>query len=251
MKRISVFAAACAVLLAGRAAAAPPAGKVTVQRVQSPSVLASEATRKALRQHERELLDCYAQEMTGAHEPTATVTLGWTLRTTGAIQAAKAEFSGARSDDASFAFLSCVKGLLAGWNLGKIDASAPVEVELRFSGAAGPRPADAAAREGAIDKEALRKILNANFDQIRGCYEQELALDHGLDGKVTLRWVVREDGSVARVEVDETGTTLRNRKVEQCMMARVAGWKFPRPRGGATATIVNPWTFSSQVQTVE
>lgn len=239
---------------AGPRAAAPsdaPAGAatVTIIAVKSPSAAAAAATRAALRQRERELLACYDQELAGDPEPATRVTLSWTLRANGSVSAPKAEFPDPRLDDAAFAFLGCLQERLARWTFGKPGAgSAPVEVGLTFHAASGSQPAKGTPLVGSIGQDALRRVLDEHSGEITACYQRELAVDKGLEGKVKLKWAVQADGSVKDVRVDEAGTTLPNRKAIECMASRVAGWRFPPPRDGAIAVITNAWTLRTQLQ---
>lgn len=233
----------------GASAGAPAVtATVSVSRVSAAGRLA-EATRALLRQRERELLACYRQELSDDREPTTRVSLSWTLRANGSIATPKAEFPDPRADDAGFAFLACLKERAAGWRYREPVAGAPVEVGLTFSRQGGkPAAPPATAMVGSISREELGQVLQAHAGEISQCYEQALALDGTLEGKVKLRWTVRSDGVVADVKVDEAGTTLASHDAVQCMVARVGAWRFPSPKGGAIAVITNAWTLRTQAQ---
>ncbi len=225
-------------------AADAPAPRVSVRYVKSPMRAVVDAARASLQERRPELLACYQQSLAKDADPEATVTLSFNLRASGAVSMAKAEFFEPREDAAGDRLLECLTARAGRWTFPAPEGgAAPVSVGLTFStrpGAAGDEPAPAA---GAIDKEALKKVLQAHAADVQRCYEQELAQDKLLEGKVTLRWTVQPDGSVAGVSVDEDGTTLRNRKVHDCMLAGVAAWRFPKPRGGGAVEIKNLWTL--------
>jgi hypothetical protein len=94
---------------------------------------------------------------------------------------------------------------------------------------------------GSIDKELIRKVIQEHASQIRYCYEQELALNPRLQGKVSIRWIIEADGSATAAEVDGGATTLENGKIHECMMSRIQSWQFPKPKGGGQAVITYPW----------
>ncbi len=98
---------------------------------------------------------------------------------------------------------------------------------------------------GSIDKELVRKVIQDHAAQIRYCYEQELAVNPRLQGKVSIKWVINGDGSASSPQVDHSGTTLENGKVHECMMARITSWQFPKPKGGGIAVITYPWILRS------
>jgi hypothetical protein len=98
---------------------------------------------------------------------------------------------------------------------------------------------------GSIDKELVRKVIQEHAAQIRYCYEQQLALNPKLSGKVSIKWIINADGSAAGAQVDGASTTLQDAKVHQCMMARIVSWEFPKPKGGGMAVITYPWILRS------
>jgi hypothetical protein len=98
---------------------------------------------------------------------------------------------------------------------------------------------------GSVDKELVRKVIQEHAAQIRYCYEQQLALNPKLSGKVSVKWVINGDGSASSAQIDASATTLNDPKVHQCMMARITSWEFPKPKGGGIAVITYPWILRS------
>ena len=90
-----------------------------------------------------------------------------------------------------------------------------------------------------MDKELVRKVIQEHAAQIRYCYEQELALNPKLSGKVSIKWQINADGSASLAMVDQGATTLQNANVHKCMIARITSWEFPKPKGGGVAIITN------------
>jgi hypothetical protein len=97
---------------------------------------------------------------------------------------------------------------------------------------------------GSIDKELVRRVIQEHAAQIRFCYEEQLAVNPKLAGKVVVKWIINADGSASGAQVD-SGTTLADDKVQQCMMARIVSWEFPKPKGGGIAVITYPWILRS------
>jgi hypothetical protein len=98
---------------------------------------------------------------------------------------------------------------------------------------------------GSVDKELVRKVIQEHAAQIRYCYEQELALNPKLSGKVSIKWQINGDGSASMAMVDQGATTLQSGNVHKCMMARIVSWEFPKPKGGGVAIITYPWILRS------
>jgi len=94
---------------------------------------------------------------------------------------------------------------------------------------------------GSIDKELIRAVIREHAAQIRFCYEEQLAVNPKLAGKVIIKWTIDADGNASNASVDGAGTSLADDKVHQCMMARIVSWQFPKPKGGGIAVITYPW----------
>jgi hypothetical protein len=102
---------------------------------------------------------------------------------------------------------------------------------------------------GSIDKELIRKVIQEHAAQIRYCYEQELALNPRLQGKISIKWIIQGEGNATDAQVEPSATTLENGKIHECMMARIQSWQFPKPKGGGVAVITYPWIFRASGNT--
>ncbi|HUB09936.1 MAG TPA: adventurous gliding motility protein GltG [Myxococcales bacterium] len=93
--------------------------------------------------------------------------------------------------------------------------------------------------EGSLDKELIRRVIHQHRNQVRFCYESELVRHQGLNGKVTVKFIISANGSVQRASVDQT--TLGNATVESCIVSRVYQWQFPKPKGGGIVVVNYPF----------
>src|SRR5512133_66620 len=98
---------------------------------------------------------------------------------------------------------------------------------------------------GSIDKELVRKVIQDHAAQIRYCYEQQLAVNPRLQGKVSIKWIINAEGAASSAQIDGSATSLEDAKVHECMMARITSWAFPKPKGGGIAVITYPWILRS------
>ncbi|KYF50748.1 hypothetical protein BE08_40205 [Sorangium cellulosum] len=66
-------------------------------------------------------------------------------------------------------------------------------------------------------------LLATREEQIRACYDAELARNPGAEGKVTVSFLVLEDsGRLTDVVVDEDGTTA-SKEVSSCVVESIDG----------------------------
>lgn len=97
---------------------------------------------------------------------------------------------------------------------------------------------------GTIDREAIRRVVQANIKAIQFCYETALQRDKDLYGKLVLEWDIAERGRVTRAVVKSS--TLSNNQVATCIINRLKTWTFPEPPPNQIAVVAYPFVFSSQ-----
>lgn len=91
---------------------------------------------------------------------------------------------------------------------------------------------------GSIDKEVIRRVVRANVNQIRQCYEATLLNNPGIGGTLKTKWTIRSDGSVG--DVSASGI---HADVEACVVTKIETWKFPAPAGGGSVVISYPFVL--------
>ncbi|MBI2378293.1 MAG: AgmX/PglI C-terminal domain-containing protein [Deltaproteobacteria bacterium] len=97
--------------------------------------------------------------------------------------------------------------------------------------------------EGSLDKELIRRVIEAHKAQIRYCYEKELVRSPGLFGKINVQWVITADGGVRDAEVKDS--TMQSDEVGRCICAKIRTWEFPKPKGGGTVLVKYPFVFKT------
>lgn len=97
---------------------------------------------------------------------------------------------------------------------------------------------------GGIDKDAIRKVILANYRTIQNCYNLALNRSPDLYGKLVIQWQIGEKGRVLSAKVKEDN--LGNPAVGQCLIERLKTWTFPDPPSDVIADVVYPFVFSAQ-----
>jgi outer membrane biosynthesis protein TonB len=97
---------------------------------------------------------------------------------------------------------------------------------------------------GSIDKEAIRRVVQANIKQIRACYERGLNKDPSLYGKLVIQWTIGAGGVVTAAGIKSS--TIESAEVASCAVARLRSWKFPEPPAGEVADVSYPFVFQAQ-----
>jgi TonB family protein len=96
---------------------------------------------------------------------------------------------------------------------------------------------------GSLDKELIRQVIRRNIGQIRFCYESLLNRYPKLAGKVPVKFVITESGTVASSQA--TGSTSGNAELDSCVAGRVRTFQFPKPKGGGVVLVTYPFIFKA------
>ena len=94
---------------------------------------------------------------------------------------------------------------------------------------------------GSMDPELIRRVVRSHHDQLKYCYDNALTKNPKLTGKVSVRWIIREDGTVASSNV--VSSTSGTPELDHCIAGRVLLWIFPKPKGGGVAVVTYPFVF--------
>lgn len=96
---------------------------------------------------------------------------------------------------------------------------------------------------GTIDREAIRRVIQANLRVIRTCYERQLNRNPDLFGKIVITWEIGEQGRVVTAHASKN--ELGNKAVADCVVDRLKTWRFPEPPGGQQVEVSYPFFFSN------
>jgi hypothetical protein len=94
---------------------------------------------------------------------------------------------------------------------------------------------------GSMDPELIRRVVRSHHDQLKYCYDNALTKNPKLTGKVSVRWIITEAGTVASSNV--VNSTTNTPDLDRCIAGRVLTWIFPKPKGGGVAVVTYPFVF--------
>lgn len=97
--------------------------------------------------------------------------------------------------------------------------------------------------QGSMDPDVIRRILRDNIPFFRSCYQKELDRRSGRDVSGTIRMIftIGASGHVSRAGID--GRSNFPPRVKRCVIGVLKGIKFPRPLGGGTVDVKQPFNF--------
>ena len=101
-----------------------------------------------------------------------------------------------------------------------------------------PRIGQSIARFG---ERFLKRVFTAA--EIRYCQETASLYHPNLEGKLIVQFGITPNGTVEKLSVQSS--TLQDKTLEECIMKRLATWKFPKPKGGVHVNVSYPLIFKN------
>jgi hypothetical protein len=95
-------------------------------------------------------------------------------------------------------------------------------------------------KEGLMSEE-IQSRVRGSFGEVRTCYEELLGRDRKAEGKLVLSFVIAADGKVSEASMTE-GTTLEDRKLQECVLGHARKLTFPAV--GKSTTVTYPIAMS-------
>jgi TonB family protein len=95
--------------------------------------------------------------------------------------------------------------------------------------------------QGSLDKDIIRRIVRAHINEVRYCYNQGLARDPNLKGRVSIEFVIDAKGKITSANVQES--TMSDATVAACIAKQMMKWTFPKPEGGGIVKVVYPFVL--------
>ena len=95
---------------------------------------------------------------------------------------------------------------------------------------------------GRLMPESVQRVVRQSFGRLRACYEAGLRRDPGLEGRVSVKFVIDREGAVT-MAMPWADTTLPDQTVARCVAKAYEAMEFPKPEGGIV-TVVYPVVFT-------
>ena len=124
--------------------------------------------------------------------------------------------------------------------------SEPTTPGLQFDPAEDPVAEDAIATPtmGSLDRSIISGKVKEVLSDIKTCYDEGLAEQPDLTGRVVVEMVIGKDGLVSSAESDPKKTTLDSAEVIDCVAGTIAQLEFSPPEGDGIVLVVYPFAFA-------
>lgn len=91
--------------------------------------------------------------------------------------------------------------------------------------------------------EVIQKIVQDNRKSVRSCYDKAKKDLPGLEGTLTIHFVLDPEGAVKKAEVNLERSQIKNAELGECAIKELKKMKFPPSSRGMESTINYPFNF--------
>jgi hypothetical protein len=117
-----------------------------------------------------------------------------------------------------------------------VDAGGPPPVAPPADGASPIDP-------GSLPKSAIQGVFRAHAGELRDCYERQLSHNPRLAGRLTVAVTIDGRGAVKEAAAENDGNTLRDPRVQECLLKNLRKWTFPEAADGEDVYVRYPLDF--------
>ncbi|HSO30938.1 MAG TPA: AgmX/PglI C-terminal domain-containing protein [Labilithrix sp.] len=123
----------------------------------------------------------------------------------------------------------------------KLGSSTHTEVETKGDG--GPKAGPGHAQEPGRSRQDIQTIIMARRDEARACYDKGLKDHPGIEGDLTVKWVIDPAGKVTDASVDTSKSTISEPGVGTCIVEIIKKVTFAPSKGGFETRANYPFNF--------
>ncbi|MHB8874076.1 MAG: AgmX/PglI C-terminal domain-containing protein [Myxococcaceae bacterium] len=97
-----------------------------------------------------------------------------------------------------------------------------------------------------FSQESIKAVIAYHQPQIQACYEETLASrEKVMEGKLATRFTITGEGMVKDAKIEKKGTTLKEPKLHECVVAVLSTMTFPKPVDGRDHPIEFPFNLKA------
>jgi outer membrane biosynthesis protein TonB len=97
--------------------------------------------------------------------------------------------------------------------------------------------------EEGLTKDEVGAVIHQHMSEIRYCYESAMLRTPDLEGKLIVDFTIGANGTVKSTAAKSS--TLADPRLDDCILRRLATWKFPQPKGGIDVAVMYPFIFKT------
>jgi hypothetical protein len=94
--------------------------------------------------------------------------------------------------------------------------------------------------------DSIKQVVLSYQPQIQACYEETLASkDKAVEGTLKTAFAITGDGLVTGAKIDKKGSSLKDARLHDCVVAVLSTMQFPAPPDGKNVPIEFPFNLKA------
>ncbi|MBX3185979.1 MAG: AgmX/PglI C-terminal domain-containing protein [Labilithrix sp.] len=114
--------------------------------------------------------------------------------------------------------------------------------EIETKGEGGPKPGGPSSEPGRR-REDIQTIILSRRDEARACYDKALKDHPGIEGDLTVKWVIDPQGNVQDAQIDTSKSSILEPSVSMCVVEMIKKIKFASSAKGFETRASYPFNF--------
>lgn len=95
--------------------------------------------------------------------------------------------------------------------------------------------------EEGLTPDQINRVINSHWNEVRYCHDSATLRNDSIGGRMMAKFAVGSTGIVQTAGIG--ASTVGDRRLHDCILSHLRGWKFPKPRGGKTVAVQFPFDF--------
>jgi TonB family protein len=97
--------------------------------------------------------------------------------------------------------------------------------------------------EQGLTKDEVGEVIHRHMKEVRYCYETAMIRQPDIEGKLVVQFTIGSLGGVKSTGVRDS--SVPDSRLDECIISRLAAWKFPQPKGGIEVAVTYPFIFKT------
>jgi len=192
----------------------------------------------ALRKNRKQFLSCYIKVLKKKPKLEGRVILRFLIQADGKLKSVKIHSSTLGHKGME----SCILKVAKTWRFPKRKDGKQLTAVYPYTFTPGPPKKRKATKLGYLPKKTIQVNILKGLKGVLACYKKRLEKKKTIQGKVLVRFQIDAKGRTQRAEVYKSA--LRDKGLEECLLAHIRKARFPKPKGGGVIKVHYPFTFS-------
>ena len=93
--------------------------------------------------------------------------------------------------------------------------------------------------------DSIKQVVVSYQPQVQSCHEEAMAGAKPIEGRVQIAFTISPEGFVKSVKADKKASTIKDARLQDCLVTVVSAMTFPKPPDGKDHPIEFPFNLKA------